>query len=73
MTSIQFGIIDSEQVHTDTSNTLLGAKRYATLNGFYTVSCRFNGDYHVYTLAHKRKGKWQYTSYGADLKQRGII
>lgn len=71
--NIQFGITDNDRCHHDTSNSFLGAKQYATRNNYFEVSCRFNGGYNVVTLATKKAGKWQLTSYGADLQQRGII
>ena len=39
-----YGII-SNGIHVDTSKTERGAKRYATLNGYNTVSIRFNCGY----------------------------
>jgi len=71
--NIQFGVLDNEHCHIDTSNTLRGAMIKATKDGYHTVSCRFNGGYQVITIAHKKAGKWCYTSCGMDLKQRGII
>lgn len=52
-----YGTINNEGTHTDTSKTLLGAKVYATLNGYNVVSKR-NG-YIAFVVAEKIGGKWQ--------------
>lgn len=46
-------------VHVDVSNTLHGAKCYATKHVFLTVTVRFNGGYIAREVAHKYKGYWQ--------------
>ena len=48
-----FGVVDSEGIHTDVSNSERGAKRYATLNGYSKVSVRYNGGYVVNIVAEK--------------------
>ena len=72
--SVQYGVLDSDCVHHDAGRTLRGAMIIATRGGYTGVSCRFNGGYNVTILANKTNGKtWKMTSYGADLKQRGLI
>ena len=51
-----YGVTDNTNTHTDTSNTLLGAKQYATRNGYRCVSVR-NG-YNATMLEYKQDGKW---------------
>lgn len=72
---ITFDVLDQNRCHIDTSKTLLGAMRYATKNGYREVSGRFDAGYTVAKLATKKNLEdcWSMTSYGADLKQRGLI
>lgn len=52
-----YGTTDTrEGNHIDTSNTLLGAKQYATRNGLKTVSKRVG--YNARIVAVKKDGKW---------------
>ena len=51
-----YGSTDNTNTHTDTSNTLLGAKQYATRNGLRNVSLRTG--YNVTLLEYKSDGKW---------------
>ncbi len=51
-----YGSTDNTNTHTDTSNTLLGAKQYATRNGLNNVSVRIG--YNVTILECKVFGKW---------------
>jgi hypothetical protein len=51
-----YGVTDNTNKHTDTSNTLLGAKQYATRNGYKCVSVRIG--YNVTLLEYKYLGKW---------------
>ena len=51
-----YGNTDNTNTHTDTSNTLLGAKQYATRNGLNNVSVRIG--YNVTLLEYKDSGKW---------------
>ena len=51
-----YGITDNKNIHTDTSSTLLGAKQYATRNGYKTVSIRIG--YNVTLLEYKQNNKW---------------
>lgn len=53
-----FGIIDVNGCHIDTSKTLKGAKRYATLNGYNKVSMRLNNGYIARIVAEKINGNW---------------
>jgi hypothetical protein len=50
--------ITVNDIHTDTSKTLQGAKNYATRNNFLTVSVRYNCGYIAKQLCHKYTGKW---------------
>ena len=51
-----YGVTDNTNKHTDTSNTLLGAKQYATRNSYKCVSVRIG--YNVTLLEYKSLGKW---------------
>ena len=51
-----YGSTDNKNIHTDTSITLLGAKQYATRNGYKNVSVRIG--YNVTLLEYKLCGKW---------------
>jgi len=51
-----YGSTNNNNIHTDTSNTLLGAKQYATRNGFKNVSIRVG--YNVTLLEYKQRNKW---------------
>lgn len=53
-----FGVVNSEGVHTDVSNSERGAKRYATLNGYSKVSIRYSGGYVVEIVAERINKKW---------------
>ena len=52
-----YGVVDKYGTHTDISNTLHGAKCYATRNGYTTVSKRVG--YNTRTIAEKVNGKWK--------------
>jgi len=52
-----YGIVNKDGTHTDVSNTLHGAKCYATRNGYTTVSKRVG--YNVRLVAEKVNGKWK--------------
>ena len=52
-----FGVL-LNGVHIDVSNTEKGAKRFATLNGYDTVTIRYNCGYIAREIATKRNGKW---------------
>jgi hypothetical protein len=46
-------------VHIDICNTEIGAKRYATLNGYNIVTIRYNCGYNAEKIAKKNKGgRW---------------
>ena len=51
-----YGSTDNTNTHTDTSKTLLGAKQYATRNGFKNVSIRVG--YNVTLLEYKDNNTW---------------
>lgn len=51
-----YGSTNNNNIHTDTSNTLLGAKQYATRNGYRNVSVRIG--YNVTLLEYKQDGNW---------------
>tara|TARA_R110000765_G_scaffold372948_1_gene463427 strand:- start:38 stop:238 length:201 start_codon:yes stop_codon:yes gene_type:complete len=51
-----YGSTDNKNIHIDTSNTLLGAKQYATRNGFNNVSVRIG--YNITLLEYKQGGNW---------------
>lgn len=53
-----FGVVNSDGIHTDVSNSERGAKRYATLNGYDKVSIRYNCGYVVEIVAVKKNKKW---------------
>jgi len=59
MTNDTYGIVTgSDNIYTDTSNTLKGAKRYATINGYEKVGVRYNNGYICKILAIKINNKW---------------
>ena len=61
-----YGVTDNKNIHTDVSNTLLGAKQYATRNGYKTVSIRIG--YNVTLLEYKQNNKWyKYKDFIDDL------
>ena len=51
-----YGSTNNNNIHTDTSSTLLGAKQYATRNGFKNVSVRIG--YNVTLLEYKQENNW---------------
>ena len=51
-----YGSTDNKNIHTDSSTTLLGAKQYATRNGYRNVSVRIG--YNVTLLEYKQQNKW---------------
>lgn len=53
-----YGVLDSTGCHVDVSSSLLGAKQYATRNGYNKVSIRYNCGYHVSIKCEKVNGKW---------------
>ena len=59
-----YGSTDNTNTHTDTSNTLLGAKQYATRHGYKTVSVRIG--YNVTLLEYKQNNKWYKYKYFID-------
>ena len=54
-----YGILDRDNVHHDVSKSLLGAKQYATRNGYSIVSKRVG--YNAYPVAVKNliNSKWE--------------
>lgn len=51
-----YGVIDRGNCHIDVCKTEKGSKRFATNNGYNTVSCR--NEYNVTIVAKKINGKW---------------
>lgn len=51
-----YGILDRNKCHIDVSKSLLGAKQYATRNGYGIVSRRYQCS--VTVIAYKKDGKW---------------
>lgn len=54
-----YGVTNEEGVHTDVSNTLRGAKNYATKHEYTKVSVRFNCGYICSIVAEKVDNKWK--------------
>jgi len=54
-----YGVINEDGIYIDTSMTLRGAKRYATLHGFTRVGRRFDSGYHITEMAIKYNNKWK--------------
>ena len=54
--TITYGSTDNNNIHTDTSKTLKGAKRYATFHDLRNVSVRIG--YNVTLLEYKYNDKW---------------
>ena len=54
-----YGVIDKDNCLIDISLSEKGTKRYATLNGYDKIGCRFNGGYNAIILAEKIKNKWK--------------
>jgi hypothetical protein len=56
-----YGVLNSEGVHIDTSKTLQGAKRHATINGYNTITVRYNCGYITEQILYKCKltNKWR--------------
>lgn len=54
-----YGIINNEGIYFDTSRTITGAKRYATINGYTRVGKRFDCGYHITELSIKINNKWE--------------
>ena len=51
-----YGSTNNNNIHTDTSKTLLGAKQYATRNGLRNVSVRIG--YNVTLLEYRLNNNW---------------
>ena len=58
MNNYVYGIITSRGTHIDVSNSLLGAKQYATRHDYEKVSKRNDAHYHAQIVAIKTNGKW---------------
>ena len=55
-----YGVVyGPDNIYTDVSRTLRGAKRYATLHYFDKVGIRVNSGYHVKVIATKINNKWK--------------
>lgn len=57
-TQYVYGIVTTSGEHIDVSNSGRGAKQYATLNGYDTVSRRNVNHYYVDVIAKKIGKKW---------------
>lgn len=53
-----YGVINQDGVHIDVSDSLKGAKNYATRHGYTKVSVRYDMGYNAYIVAEKINGKW---------------
>ena len=51
-----YGVLNKQNIHTDVSKTLRGAKNYATRNDYTKVSVRVG--YNASLAAEKINGKW---------------
>ena len=60
-----YGSTDNTNTHTDTSNTLLGAKQYATRHGLKNVSIRIGMG--VSLLEYKQGNKYKYKHFIDEL------
>ena len=58
MNNYIYGIITSRGTHIDVSNSLLGAKQYATRHHYEKVSKRNDAHYLAQIVAVKTDGKW---------------
>ena len=54
-----YGVTNQDGVHIDVSNSLLGAKQYATRNNYDKVSKRVG--YNAFIICVKVKNKWYST------------
>tara|TARA_R110000796_G_scaffold239843_1_gene360646 strand:+ start:361 stop:612 length:252 start_codon:yes stop_codon:yes gene_type:complete len=54
-----YGVINNDGIYTDTSMTLRGAKRYATLHGYTRVGLRYDNGYNITEMAIKYNNKWE--------------
>tara|TARA_R110001592_G_scaffold140907_1_gene362049 strand:+ start:1136 stop:1342 length:207 start_codon:yes stop_codon:yes gene_type:complete len=54
-----YGIVyGPDNIYTDVSRSLKGAKRYATINGYDKVGIRYNSGYDCSVVAIKIDKKW---------------
>ena len=53
-----YGVCNHNGEYNDVSKTLLGAKQYATRNGYNAVYIRYNGGYNIALESEKIAGKW---------------
>lgn len=51
-----YGIIDDNNCQIDTSKSMRGCKRYASINGYSKISYRIG--YYVFIFAEKINNKW---------------
>lgn len=51
-----YGVIDSNNCQIDTSKTIRGCKRYASIHGYTKISYRIG--YYVFIFAEKKNKKW---------------
>jgi hypothetical protein len=57
MTNI-YGVL-SNGSHIDISQSIKGAKRYATMNGYNIVTIRYNCGYIAEPISERINGKWK--------------
>lgn len=53
-----YGVL-SNGVHIDVSQSIQGAKRYATMNGYNIVTIRYNCGYIAEQISERVNGKWK--------------
>lgn len=58
MVNKTYGVIGSNSGYVDVSQTIKGAKQYATRHGYDSIYCRPNNGYQVYPIARRINGKW---------------
>ena len=51
-----YGVIDNNNCQIDTSKSMRGCKRYASINGYNKISYRIG--YYVFIFAEKINNKW---------------
>ena len=57
MSNNTYGIV-YDNIYTDVSNSLKGAKKYPTNRGYAKVGIRYNSGYHCSVVAIKINNKW---------------
>ena len=55
-----YGIVSGpDNIYTDVSRTLKGAKRYATNHSYDKIGIRYNSGYHCKVVSIKINNKWK--------------